>query len=56
MVGFVVSVLVKEGMRSDALHRALLSFAALSHMFRQTQLQILLGQTDYLICEYGKYW
>lgn len=42
-VGFVVSVRVKNGMRSDALHQAFLSFAALSRMFRQSQLQILLG-------------
>lgn len=55
-MGFVVSVLVKEGMRSDALHQAFLSLAALSRMFRQSQLQILLGQTDYIIREYGKYW
>lgn len=55
-MGFVVSVLIKEGMRRDALHQAFLSFIALRHMFRQSQLQILLSQTDYVICEYGKYW
>ena len=55
-MGFVIGVLVKEGIRSDALHQAFLSSAALSRRFRQFQLQILLGQTDCIICEYGKYW
>lgn len=52
-VGFVVSFLFKEGMRRDALHQAFLSFVGLRHMFRQSQLQILCSQTDYVICEYG---
>lgn len=55
-VGFVVGVLSKEGIRSSALHRAFLSFAPLSRMFRQSQPQALLRQADYVIPEYGKHW
>lgn len=55
-MGFVVSVLIKEGMKRDALHQVFLSFIALRRMFRQSQLRILLSQTDYVICAYEKYW
>lgn len=52
-MGLVVSVLIKDGMKRDALHQAFLSFIGLRHMFRQSQLQILLCQTGDVICECG---